>query len=194
MSAVDGTLFYSGYSGVTPIHVANLLKRTLSDDEKALVVDIISSVEDEFARQCNRNFDNDRTYYQYFDNGFTKVYLLNTPINTLTAIVVDGMDRTSNYTENTHYCIYDSYIRFLEYVSGVSLFKAIRLEYTIKKFWGNDVKQLITKWAAYDFLNSDNAGVGLSSMSFEQISQTFNTDQFIKERKTVIGRYLKANV
>ena len=176
------------------MNVAMLLQRTFSEDEKALIVDLISSAEDEFARQCNRNFDDNRTYYEYFDNGFTKVTLLNTPIKTLEAIVVDGMNRTSNYTENTHYWIYDSFIRFIEYLSGVSLFKAIRLEYTIKKFWGNDVKMLITKWAAYDFLTSDNAGVGQTSMSFEQISQTFNVDQFIKERETVIGRYLKANV
>ena len=112
MSAVDGTLFYSGYSGVTPIQVGNLLKRTFSDDERALVVELISFAEDEFARSCNRNFKDDLTYYEYFDTGFTRVNLLNTPIKSLTAVVVDGMDRTANYTENTHYWIYNSFIQF----------------------------------------------------------------------------------
>jgi hypothetical protein len=199
MSAVDGNLYQSsGFSGLTDTDIANFLKRTLSASEKTLVTSLITELESELCRATNRNFKVDSggavpvpvQYYEYFNGGFTKIMPQNTPVDSLVAIEIDGVDKTSHYTENVNYWIYDNFIVFASPVVGTSHnLKSVKITYTIKKFWGDDVILMLKKWVAYEFLKSENAGVGNSSMSFAEVAQTFDLNNFIKERDKVIFRY-----
>jgi len=91
MSAVDGKLFQTGYSGLTDEDISSFLKRTFTESEKDLANELIESVEDEMCRATNRNFKindgenvpTDIQYYEYFSADFLKVMLQNTPIASL---------------------------------------------------------------------------------------------------------------
>lgn len=198
MSAVDGNLYQTGYSGLTDTDISTFLKRTFTASEKVLVNNLITDLEDELCRATNRNFKVDDgaddptlvQYYEYFTADFLKVMVQNSPVNSMVAIEVDGVDKTSLYTENVNYWIYDNYIVFSNTVVGTGYdLKSVKITYTIKKFWGRDVTLMLTKWVAYEFLKSENAGVGNSSMSFAEVAQTFDLNNFIKERDKVIFRY-----
>lgn len=198
MSAVDGKLFQTGYSGIVSANIASFLKRTFSSSETTLTTLLITQIEAEFAKLCNRNFliNNGATppilteYYEYFNSGFTKVMPENTPINSMTKIEIDGIDKTSLYVENTNYWITSNFIDFSSPIVGVGYRqKAVKLTYTLKQFWGADVTLMLTKWISYEFLKSENAGIGNSSMSFADVSQNFDIESFSKDREKVIGRY-----
>jgi len=103
---------------------------------------------------------------------------------------VDGVDKTSYYTENDNYWIYDNFIVFASAVVGAGYDqKAVKITYTLRPFWGSDLTLMLKKWVAYEFLNTENAGVGLNSMSFADMSQSFDVPRFMKERDKVIYRY-----
>jgi hypothetical protein len=198
MSAVDGKLFQIGYSGLTDEDIASFLKRTFSESEKNLANKLIKGVESEFARLCNRNFliNNQATppapieYYEYFNSGFVKVMPENNPIDKMVKIEIDGVDRTSEYIENNNYWVRGYYIQFASPVISANYpEKAVKITYTLKQFWGDDVILMLTKWVAYDFLKSENGGIGLSSMSFAEVGQNFDIKSFKEEKEKVIGRY-----
>jgi len=198
MSAVDGKLFQTGYSGITAGSVALFLKRTFSEAENNLTALLIAQVEEEFARLCNRNFKIDDgassytliEYYEYFNSGFTLIMPENTPVNSMTKIEIDGVDRTDEYVEDSNYWIRSNVIEFASpIISANYRQKAVKITYTLKKFWGADVVLMLTKWIAYEFLKSENAGIGLSSMSFAEVSQNFDIKSFKEDKERVIGRY-----
>lgn len=190
MSAVFAKTFYTGYSNITSADIASYLKRTFTEAELALTDEIIASVESELANKCNRNFDTSLTYYETFNSGFTRVMLYNTPINSLKDIYIDGVKKTSLYVLNTDYFIYENMLVFITPITGTNYpYNAVKIEYDIVKFWGEDVTNLIKKWVAYEFLNSENAGVGVKSMSFDTLSQDFDLATFNKQKEDLIFRY-----
>jgi hypothetical protein len=189
-TAVDGTLYATGYSGVAPVDLAQYLKRTFTADETASAFDLIKSVEYELASKCHRNFNTDLTYFEYFNGGRSVYSPSNYPVASLTKIEVDGIDITDNHTLGATYWILGNDLRFYTPVYSSHLpFNAVRLEYIIKPFWGDDVKLMVKKWAGVNFLNAENGGVPLSSFSFADLSQTFSYSEFTKERDALIARY-----
>ena len=198
MSAVDGKLYQIGFSGLEDTDISAFLKRSFTNTEKTLVDGLIKDAEEELCRATNRNFKIDDgaetptliEYYEYFSADFLKVMVQNSPVNSMVKIEVDGVDKTANYTENSNYWIYDNFITFASAVVGTGYDqKAVKITYTLTKFWGRDVILMLTKWVAYEFLKSENAGVGISSMSFADISQNYDLRNFIKDRDKVIFRY-----
>jgi hypothetical protein len=190
MSAVDGTLYFDGFSQVSDVDVAGFLKRTLSAEEKASVLTLAKQIEVEVASRCHRNFNTDLTYYEYLPSGFSNVMLKNTPIASMEALYLDGVDKTSLYTANVNYWIDGSIIYFETPVTSSTGYRnSVKIEYKIKKFWGEDVKRIITQWVAMAFLASENAGVMTTSMSFADLSQNFDTAEFKQQIEAMIYRY-----
>jgi len=91
---------------------------------------------------------------------------------------------------NTNYFIYENTIIFTSPVVGATYpYNAVKIEYDIQKFWGEDVVNLLIKWVAFEYLNSENAGVAISNMNFDALSQNFDLAGFKKEKEEIIFRY-----
>lgn len=195
MSSVNGKVFHTGYSLLTPANIASYLKRSFTNAETSIVEGMITSIEAEFALRCNRNFDSTLTYYEIFNGGFTTVMLKNTPISSLKKLYIDGVDKTSLYILDTNYFLYENTLVFVTPITGAKYpYNAIKIEYEMQKFWGEDVINLLKKWIGYEFLNSENAGIGVRSMSFDTLSQDFDITAFNKEKEDMIFRYTNFDI
>ncbi|RMD67348.1 MAG: hypothetical protein D6822_08420 [Cyanobacteria bacterium J149] len=188
--AVYKTDYQTGYTGITNTDVASFLKRTLTTSEQSLVDSLIAEVERSLCRECNRQFSEITEYYEVFESGISQFDLYNLPISAITKIEVDNVDVTSNYTLASDYWIIDGlYVKFETPIISTDIYTGVKITYQIRKFWGDDIKLLVKKWAAYEFLNSENGGVGASSVNFSELSQTFNISQYQKEKEKVINYY-----
>lgn len=197
--SVNGLAYQTGFSGIKNTDIASFLKRSFDSSENDLATKLIQYIEEEVCRRTNRNFKIDDgseeanliEYYEEFNAGATKYMPQNTPLNSLVKIEIDGVDKTSLYTEGTNYWVYDNFFKFeTGLVSNVYADKAVKLTYTLRKFWGYDLVLMIIKWVAYEFLKSENAGVGVNNMSFADIAQSFDLRGFESEKDRVIGRYI----
>jgi len=193
ITAVDVRIPQTGYSNITYSNIALLLKRSLKVGDQKLITNLIIKEEYKLASRCNRQFAySSKVYYDTVDAGFSIFKPSTYPLSTLTKVLVDGVDKTSLYTENTNYWIKDRQIRFLvPIVSSSYAYNAVRLEYTIRQFWGYDVIDYLSKAVAVEFLASENAGVKLSNTSFADTSLTFDLNSFKSEQEDLIYRYSK---
>lgn len=196
MSVVKYNKYSVGYSAIVHGDIASFLKRTLTTADQTLVTSLIAEVEREICRQTRRQFHQVDTFYEEYPTGVSKFLLSNVPIKAITKIIIDGVEKTSNYTENVHYWIIDGqYVRFqTPLVASQNPYTGVRIEYSIDQFWGDDVKNLIKKMVSYEFLNSENAGVGLSNESFSDQSAGFNVSRFHKEKDELFKYYRMPNV
>lgn len=182
--------YQTGYSGLTHTDIAAFLKRTLTSDDQTLVTSLIAEVERSLCALTNRQFKPSVDYYEEFGSGISEFELFNLPINSLTSIEVDGVDVTSNYTLGENYWIMDElYVKFETPITSQNIYTGVKLTYQIRQFWGDDVKLLLKKWVAYEFLNSENAGVGVSNFGFSDLNKTFNLSQYEKEKEKIINYY-----
>lgn len=195
MASVDGKLFQTGFTGLQDADIERFLQRTLNAEQKVSITEIITSVEHEFASRCNRNFDTDETYFEYFDSGISRVTPNNTPIATLEGVTIDGVDKTTDYTLNSNYWIRENEIDFLVPLMGASYgYNAVTIEYTIKKFWGDDVVRAIKEMVARNYLSSGDGGVNQTNNSFSNISQGFDLAGFQKHFDDTIFRYTNFSI
>jgi hypothetical protein len=194
MASVDGKLFQTGFTGLQDSDIERFLQRKLNADQKIIITDLIKEIEYDFASQCNRNFDPAEIYYETFDSIISRVMLYNTPLATLSKIYVDGVDVTSQYVLNTDYWVFENEIGFLTPVVSQSGYNGVKLEYTIKQFWGDDVIRAIKKMVARNFLTSADGGLNQQTTSFSNISQSFDLAGFEKEWENIIFRYTNFNI
>ena len=76
------------------------------------------------------------------------------------------------------------------YSGGVNK-RALEIEYTIRKFWGDDIRLLVEKMAGAVWLNAEDAGVAKTDISFAATRQVMDSVQFAKDIERVISRYRK---
>lgn len=190
MPSVKKLDYQTGFSELTHANIAAFLKRTLTASEQTLVTSLIAEVERDLCRSCSRQFSDTAEIVEEFGSGFNKFDLYNLPIASIVKIEVDGVDVTANYTEGEDYWIIDElYVRFETPIVSQNLYTGVKITYTIRKFWGSDILLLLKKWVSYEFLNSENAGVGVNNFSFADLSKTFNVAQFEKEKQKLISYY-----
>lgn len=182
--------FQIGYSGLSHTDIASFLKRTLTADEQALVTSLISEVERSLCQLTNRQFKPSVDYFQEFGSGISEFELANVPISQLSEVSVDGVDVTENYTLGENYWIMDEiYIKFETPITSQNIYTGVKLSYQIRKFWGEDIKLFLKKWISYEFLNSENAGVGVSNFSFAELNKVLNVSQFNRDKEKIINYY-----
>jgi hypothetical protein len=167
----------TGFSGLTNLDISTFLKRDFNENEKHIVDDLITEIEDQLCEECNREFDYNEEYVETFNPPAFKLVTDNMPIVSVESLKIGGV-------ESTDYTIYNYYIEL-----GEQTLETVELTYTIEKFWGKNIILFLKKWIAYEFLNSENAGVGLNSMGFADISQTFDVNHFLKEKDKTIFKY-----
>jgi len=170
-------MYTTGFSQLTNLDISTFLKRDFNDNEKEIVNNLITEIESQLCEECNREFDYLTEYNEVFNSPAIRITPKNMPIKEVVSITSDGV-------EITDYEIYNYYIEFEEIKS-----KPIELTYEIEKFWGKNIILLLKKWVAYEFLNSENGGVFLSSMGFSEVSQVFDVNSFLKEKEKVIFKY-----
>lgn len=188
--------YLAGYTSLSSTDLASFLRREFSAEEQAQADLAISAVEAEIATKCGRQFayvdDDDESivYAEYFDLPGNVFFTHAFPVATIETVKVSGVEQS--LTENSDYFIYDSHLEF-----DPALFannkgqKALYLEYTMRKFWGDEVAMLALKLAGQLWLSSEDGGMGKREISFASIRQVFDTDVFAKEINTIIKRYRK---
>jgi hypothetical protein len=187
--------YQTGFSGITFADIALFLKRTLTASEQTLVTSLIAEVEREICRSTSRQFSDTAEYYEEFRSGYSQFYLYNLPVASISLIEIDGVDMTSSYTEGSDYWILDEIlIKFEVPIVSQNLYTGVKLTYTIRKFWGEDIELLIKKMVAVNFLRSEDGGVALGSFSFADEAQQFNQRQFDIEKEKVINYYKSLSV
>ena len=182
--------YQTDYSGITNSDIASFLKRTLTTSEKTLVNELITEVERSLCTATSRQFRTGVDYEESFGSGISQFELFNVPISSITAIIVDGVDVTSNYTLGTDFWVLDElYVKFKTPITSTDLYTGVKIDYQIRKFWGEDIELLIKKWVSYEFLNSENAGIGVSNFSFSDLQKAFDTSKYLKDKERLISYY-----
>lgn len=196
VTTADAKIYQTGFSGLSYTDIGKYLKRTILASEQELVTNLIKEKEFELCSQTNRQFlYTNVEYWQKFNANITKVIPFNTPLNTLTKVEINGVDVTSQFILDYNYFIYDNYIYFkTPLVASQDYHNAVKLTYTIRQFWGDDIKNLLKKWVALEFLASENAGVNDSSRSVSGVNESLDLAGFEKEKREVIFRYIDFEV
>lgn len=199
--ANNARLILSSYSGVEASDIGGFLQVTLTTNEEAIVTDLISEIETEFASRCGRNFafqTNDQTptdieYEETIDANVASFYPKNTPLKEIKNIVLDGTESEAQL--NSDYFIYPEYVEFYNKLqSSNNDRRAVTITYTIEKFWNDDVKLLIKRWVALLWQNAENAGTPLISRSFASLSENFDNKEFEKYIGLIVTRYQKLSI
>ena len=187
----DAREYQTGYSELIATDIANYLKRSFNSADAILVTQLIIDKEFQLCSQCNRQFKvTNQTYFEYFDAPRTKFIPYASPVSAVSEIMVNGVDKTSSYAVGQDYFIYDNLIAFYSpIIASTYSPRAIKLTYSLRQFWGQDVTNLIKKWVAVEFLNSENGGVATSQLSFSELSQSLDLGGFEKEKRQLIFRY-----
>jgi hypothetical protein len=181
MADLKANSYQSGYTGLKGSDIASYLKQTFTVEEEAQAESLVSSVETMLAIQCHRNFlikDSagvDQVYYEYFEGGKQLYRSSNFPINEVTKIQVSGItkyikDGVSNeWTIDTDFVVDRAEIEFLTTVPlalSVSQRKAVKIFYTLEKFWGSDVIENVKRLVAELMKAREQGGKEIKGYSF----------------------------
>ena len=174
----NGSVYYSGFSGVTPQMVGGQMGKTLSSGDIAFLTLAIEAIELSIAKACNRNFKV-QTYHELLDTGRYVFPVKNTPINEVKKMILEGVtkyDSTSGantWVLGRDFFVYESSIDFNLPIHNYPHNQALRIEYSILPFWGSDVKMAISQYAQ-DFLQKkEYAGQEVKKFSFTSLSVEF---------------------
>jgi len=203
MANKDATLYYSGYSGVTAQAVADFLGKTLNTSEQNIVTALISSIELFIAQKCRRNFKYDLGsdfYEETFDAGSYKYYFHNFPVKEVAKITVGDQDvyvkggGANLYEINKDFFVYRDSIVFLTIPQSTYNRQALKIAYSIEKFWGEDLELGIKQWAAQIFTQKEYGGKNVSSFNFAGLSISFNQEPIPEYIQQLIKTYKKVLV
>lgn len=176
--------YATGYSELTGADVAGYLKRTFTTEENKQAEDMIVMFEAQLCSLCNRQFSTSNTYEEKFMLPASKVFTHNFPVAEVSSIKIDGT--TKALVEDTDYIIWDSYLEFTPSLHG----KRLALEYTIEKFWGDEIKYLLLQLVGQAWLSAEN-GMSVSEIGFAAVRQVFALDKFEKDTNRIIKLYRK---
>lgn len=207
----DATIFLSGYSGLVNSDIAAFLGRTFSSQENTLATSLITAVEDFIARNCKRQFKQndgaatpaDIIYQETFDGGEMEYFTHSFPLKEVTKITLDGVTQyekggSSNvYTLGTDFFVYPDRVIFNGIVpaSSVNNMQALVIEYSIKLFWGEDVKLAVKRWVAEIMSQREYGGKTVTRASTGGgLSLDFNSKDIPDYVQEVVKRYKKYQV
>jgi hypothetical protein len=206
MDAKDGSLFYTGYSGITSADIASLLSKEFTPAEVLVCDSLISSIESHIARQSHRNYlltateenvTSDVSYAEVFDVKGCEYIIPNYPAKEITRILVDDAvlyDKTSqsNYlTKNVDFWIRDmgTKILFLSIPSSLTGIQSLIVEHSIKAFYGEDVNLAIKRWVMELFTSKEYGTRGVSQVNMGGVNVMFSTSEIPDYVETIINTY-----
>lgn len=197
MTAFDGNLYLSGWSGLTYTDIQTFNGKTIPSANQTSVNNLIKSVEDYIERECARNFKvlaTDDYYSEIFTSGKTSYQLSSYPI-TLKKIILnsqtvyDSSSQTNIYTLNLDFYIKHNRIYFPGTAEASGYYNDLEFRYNISQFWGDDVKQAIIRVVSDIYLNRANSGKPITNMSFSGVSFGFLQDETTRMMKDIISYY-----
>jgi len=181
---VDAELKQSNWSGVTPANIGDFLDEVITGKE-TLIAKMILKAEDDISSGAGRNFKIANTIYEEtLDAGTDKLYTSNSPINEVQKITVNGNDvfikDGSNNTLNlgVEFLVYPKYVFFRNGIYSPNGFdeQAVKIQYTLKKFWGEDVVGAIIEAVAKTYLQKEYGNKDVSQMDTGTITVGFNQE------------------
>ena len=197
MTIKDATLFYTGFSGVTHADISSFLGKSLSTAEQTLVGQLVLMIEDYIVHECRKNFyyvdgSTDQSYQEFLDGGEEEYILSNYPIKEVLKIIIDGVTKyekgvASQWTLGTDFFVYPYKILFEQATD--SEYRGLEIDYTIKKFWGDDVKFGIIQWIAEIVTSKEYGGRDVTSANVDGLSLSFNTKKLPDYISNLIARY-----
>lgn len=187
MSNIRATEYQSGYSGLSHSDIAKFVHKTLTTDEQTIVTALIAQMEVTLARKCRRQFKDslgtDNYYYDILSAGEDTLRVSSAPINSIYKIEVDGVtkylssDASYPLVLDTDFYVNDEDIEFVAIPTSSTRNKnAVKVYYTIRKFWGDDVVIALKRWVSEVFLSSEYAGRKISSFSVQGENISFADD------------------
>lgn len=202
MADIKGNAIQSGYSGVTHNDIAALLGKTFNAQEQTLATTYISSIERYIASKCRRNFKDNLgsdSYYDIFDAGRDGYTLFNYPISEVKRIVVDGVDQyvstdseNSLFVQGQDFFVHDFAIQFATIPhSSVNNRRALKIYYTIAKFWGDDVVIAVKMWVSQLMGSREYGNRSVKKIEFNGFRLEFKEEEMPQIVKSVIENYRK---
>lgn len=197
MAKKDGSLYYSGWSGLTYSSISAFNGRTIPSADQSSVTSLIKSLEDYICRMTGRQFGvlSEEDYYsELFTSGKNSYILKGFPID-LKKIVVGGVEvyvkgqTGKGYDLNVDFYVKNNRVVFSGGLPASGNFFDVEFQYNIVKFWGDDVAEAIKRAVSDIYLNKDKSGKGLNSFSFGGMSYSFKDEGITKMLDDVIGYY-----
>lgn len=188
----------TGYSGLAHADIASFLQKTFTAAEQSAVTALIAEIESEISRRCDRAFlVANSQYKELFDvpADKTSFRVKNPVINAVVTLKMEGetiYDGTDTYDLRVH--IYPNRVEIPEIPDPEYQQNALEITYTIKQFWGDDVKLAIKRVVGQIILNAENAGVPLLTTSFGSMSETKDGQELNKHIDAVVKRYRMMNL
>lgn len=200
MADVKANIYQLGFSGVSPASVASLVQKTLTTQQQTEVGALIRSIERYICEQTNRQFKTSDTYFETFDAGCEEYFLKNMPIASVTKITLDGTtifdNSTTTIQEDVDFFVYPDHV-FFESIqnSATNNRRALKIYYTIEKFWGEDVALAIKRSVSQLFLSSEYGTANVNSIGISGgLTLSFDPSTVEKYLKTIIANYRLRNI
>lgn len=202
MANLNAKTHYGGYTGLTASQIADFLGKTLTTAEQNIVSSLISSIESFIALKCRRNFKYDLgndVYEETFDAGSNRYEFYNFPIDSIEKIYINDTliyekgGLNNQYEKDKDFFVYDDYIVFETFIpqSSINNKRALKIQYKIKKFWGEDVVNAVRLWVAQIFNSKEYGGKTINSFSFSGLSLSFKDEDIPLFIKEIINTYKK---
>ena len=188
----------TGYSGLAHADIASFLQKTFTAGEQAAVTALIAEVESEISRRCDRAFKVAESQYKEVFDVPPQVDAFRTkhsPINSVVLITMEGetiYEANDNHGLKVH--VYPNRLVIPEIPDPEYAERALEVTYTIKQFWGDDVKLAIKRVVGQLILNAENAGVPLITTSFGSMTETKDGQELVKHIDAVVKRYKLLNL
>ena len=200
---LDAKLFQPDWSGIEPVDIQNLLGKAFNNQEVDVVSSLITAIEDFISREARRNFyivdGTTEQYEETFDAGHKIVHTFNLPIDTIYKIQVDDRvlyekdGENNSYIWGKHFVFYDDRICFISSVPTSTILNAnaLKICYSIKKFWGEDAKLVVKRWVGEIFTAREYGGKAAQNVNVSGFSINFDLQSSPDYIKTTIGHYRK---
>ena len=188
----------TGYSGLAHADIASFLQKTFTAGEQAAVTALIAEVESEISRRCDRAFKVAESQYKEVFDVPPQVDAFRTkhsPINSVVLMTMEGetiYEANDNHGLKVH--VYPNRLVIPEIPDPEYAERALEVTYTIKQFWGDDVKLAIKRVVGQLILNAENAGVPLITTSFGSMTETKDGQELVKHIDAVVKRYKLLNL
>lgn len=202
MATIDAKKHYGGYTGLTASQIADFLGKTLTSTEQNIVSSLISSIESFIASKCRRNFKynlGSDVYEETFEAGGNRYEFYNFPIESIEKIYIDNTliyekgGSANQYELGKDFFVYDDYIVFETFIpqSSINNKRALKIQYKIKQFWGDDVILAVKLWTAQLFNSKEYGSKTVNSFSFSGLSLSFKDEDMPGFVKQIIETYKK---
>ena len=198
MANKDGSLYFSGWSGLTYLNIQAFNGKTIPTASQTPVNNLIKALEGYICRMTGRNFfvvSGNDNYVETFQSG-NKIYTLKGFPILLKKITVNGVvvydsasPLTGTYILNTHFYIKHNKIIFPDCLTATGYYNDVEIQYQITKFWEDDLTEAMIRIVSDIYLNKAYSGKGLTSFSFSGMSLNFKDEGLTRTFEDLIAFY-----